>query len=355
MKSNDLKITLISPLPPPAGGIATWTKLYTTWLENNNIDFQVVNTALIGKRAEKINGKTSVVDEIKRTKKILQNLNSNIQVYKPNIIHLNTPCGTFGLFRDVLCAQIAKKNNSQLFLHYRCNIEDQIRNNKLKKMLLKRLTNLSDENIVLNQYSKDYLSKEFSTSSVIIPNFADQEFIADTSVSISKNIKNIAFVGHIQKTKGIIEIIRVAKLLPNLNFNLAGPIGIDVETENLPKNINFLGILTKEKTKELLINSDIFLFPTYTEGFSNALLEAMSVGLPIVTTSVGANKDMIEDKGGFLVDVGNYEDIIKSIEKLSDYRIREKMSDWNIKKIKKYYTIDIVMKNLINLYLNGKG
>ena len=55
MKRNDLKILLVSPLPPPAGGIASWTQQYIGWSEINNLNVEIVNTAVIGKREKKIN------------------------------------------------------------------------------------------------------------------------------------------------------------------------------------------------------------------------------------------------------------------------------------------------------------
>ena len=81
MKQNNLKILLVSPLPPPAGGIASWTQQYIDWSEKNNLSVEIVNTAVIGKRAEKINQKTKILDEIKRTKPEIQEYSYS---YLPN-------------------------------------------------------------------------------------------------------------------------------------------------------------------------------------------------------------------------------------------------------------------------------
>ncbi len=68
MVSGDfaVKILLISPLPPPAGGIATWTKTYleTELAKTNQVD--IVNTAVIGSRINRFTT-VSVLDEIPRT------------------------------------------------------------------------------------------------------------------------------------------------------------------------------------------------------------------------------------------------------------------------------------------------
>ena len=59
------------------------------------------------------------------------------------------------------------------------------------------------------------------------------------------------------------------------------------------KNVHFLG--RKSDVLPYLQAADIFVLPSATEGLSNALLEAMSVGLPVVATEVGGALDVIED------------------------------------------------------------
>lgn len=56
------------PLQHPVGGIASWTKQYIDWSEKNNLSVEVINTAVIVRLAEKINHRTKILDEIKRTK-----------------------------------------------------------------------------------------------------------------------------------------------------------------------------------------------------------------------------------------------------------------------------------------------
>ena len=85
--------------------------------------------------------------------------------------------------------------------------------------------------------------------------------------------------------------------------------------------------------------STVFLFPSYTEGFSNAVLEAMSRGLPILTTNVGSNEDMIENKGGFIVNTRNVLELIEKMRLMSDYSIRFSMSKWNVNKVKDSYSL----------------
>lgn len=354
MLNQDLKVLLISPLPPPAGGIASWTEQYISWSEENKLKTEVVNTAVIGSRAKKINSRTRISDEINRTRGIVKQLKSKINEFKPDVVHLNSPCGTLGIIRDFLCAGIVKKNNVGLVVHYRCNIEDQVDKNIVSKYFLRKLANIADVNLVLNTSSKNYLDSKFRCSSVEISNFINDSFALKKAKKINDEIEVISFVGHVQKAKGIYEILDVSKKLSNITFKLAGPIADEMKEIERPDNVVFLGPITKMEVKELLFESDIFLFPSHTEGFANAMLESMASGLPIIATSVGANRDMIEEKGGIIVEVGSSDSIYRAINMMKDPSLRLRMSEWNIDKVKNEYTIQKVMENLNKLYLSVK-
>ncbi|MCQ9210475.1 glycosyltransferase family 4 protein [Granulicatella seriolae] len=349
MKNSDLRIMMISPLPPPIGGIARWTEQYIHYATNRKMDIRLVNTAIIGERSKIINSKRNILDEIKRTYQIIRQVIKIEREYKPDIIHLNTSCSKLGLFRDYLCALVVKKSSTKLFIHYHCNISDQI-SGRLQLLILKKMTKLADRRLVLNNDSKTYLLVNSDCESKIIPNFIDNSSIRNHLFVDSGKIKEIIFVGHIQESKGINEIIRVAEAMPDRIFNLVGPKQPSLNEENFPKNVKLLGILSKGDVQKRLKRSHLFLFPTYSEGFSVALLEAMASGLPIITTNVGANVDMLEDKGGIIVPVGDSEKIIEAIHDLDDSEYRQQMSDWNIDKVRRNYTLEGVMEKLFSEY-----
>ena len=80
------------------------------------------------------------------------------------------------------------------------------------------------------------------------------------------------------------------------------------------------------------------------------MLEAMACGLPCIATDVGANGDMLEDKGGIIVPVKNVDAIIDAFEKLEDNNIRKDISNWNIEKVKNNYTRTSVLDEIMDIY-----
>ena len=99
-----------------------------------------------------------------------------------------------------------------------------------------------------------------------------------------------------------------------------------------------------------LDEADVFIFPSLTEGFSNALLEAMARGVPVIATDVGANKDMIEERGGVIVPVHDVEAMKAALYDMEPKEKRKKMSEWNINKVKKYYEYNKVLQELMHIY-----
>lgn len=355
MEKDGLRILLISPLAPPAGGIASWSKEVLQWAQTNHVTVNLVNTALVGTRAEHFNSGRRLFDEIGRTKGILVGLKQEIAAHRPDIVHLNVACGKFGIVRDYLCALAVSRKRIPLVIHYHCDIGDQIGGSRLGMLFFKKLTNLADLILVLNTASEKYVKKTTRKESQQVANFIDAGYTIGRPKHISLNIRKVLFVGHVQDTKGSKEVVEVARLLPGIDFVLAGPISAEISCLKMPDNLKLLGSVNHDKVQGLLDEADVFLFPSYAEGFSNALLEAMARGVPVIATPVGANADMIEESGGILVRVRSVEDIVRAIDRMSSSKVRENMSLWNTRKVEKNYSSDRVMHSLLRAYKEVVG
>lgn len=349
-----MKILLISPLPPPVGGIATWTVKYKDYCETHNISLAIVNNALHGSRAKQINAKRNILDEVSRTYRVIFDMCRKIRKEKPNVIHLNSSCSRFGVYRDCICAIIGRTCSIPIVLQCHCNIQDQVRG-RLAEFAFKVMTSMSQRVLVLNRFSAEYARRFAGEKVMVVPNFADEQDVIKRK-SIAGEIRQIVFVGHVRREKGAAEIFEVAEQFPEIRFTMVGP--IQKEMEDLPhgSNVELMGAQSREAVIELLRNADAFLFPSYTEGFANALLEAMAAGLPVIATDVGANVEMLESKGGIIIPTRDSDAIAGAIELVkSDSELRSCMSDWNIKKVRNAYLLRIVMLRLMQIYKEVLG
>ena len=344
-----MKVLLVSPLPPPTGGIATWTVGYKRYCERNGVQLTIVNNALIGARSKQITGKRNCFDEVNRTFRVIYDLIRKMLKERPDVLHLNSSCSRFGIFRDCICALIGRIAFVPVVVQCHCNIQDQV-HGKLAVCAFRFLVSMAKRVLVLNRFSEEYANRYAAGRVEVVPNFVDGHdlFARET---VSEKIRHAVFVGHVRREKGAIEILKAAEQLPDVKFSLIGPVQQEIADMTRGSNVELAGTQTHERVQQILREADVFLFPSYTEGFANALLEAMAAGLPIIATDVGANAEMIEKEGGIIIPAGEADAIVKAIELLKEDReLRLKMSIWNVGKVRSVYLLDAVMEKLIKIY-----
>lgn len=349
-----MKVLLVSVKSEKSkGGVAVWTKQYLAGGEAIGTQCDIVNTEAVGKIAVNVTAKRNLKDEFIRTRRINKELNSRLKQKGYDVAHLNTNIGILGIIRDYYVARSIVKHNIPLVVHFHCDIPYWVRN-PLIKTYLRKLLKLSKVNFVLCKNSQQYLKQEFNKASVFVPNFVNEKLILDHK-TVNPEIKTVCFIGRVSEAKGAKEIFEVAQKFPDIQFVLAGEISDEVQSWVKPINVELLGILSHDKAMEILDESDLFLFPSHTEGFSLALAESMARGTPAIATDVGANSNMIEEHGGVIVSVGDTEAMNDALNKMQDPILRQEMSNWCINKVRENYTVNQVMRTITQLYKETIG
>lgn len=342
-----MKILLLSPLPPPSGGIAHWTERYLKWSEKRH-DVTVVNTALQGERAREAGKTINLVDEAKRSIYIIKKTKEKIKD-KPDIIHINTSCSRFGILRDWICMKVVNTKEIPVILHCHCNISDQLANSKIATKLFVDMVRKAQKVLVLNSRSQEYVNCIDSRKSQLVPNFVLASQIADKH-PIRTKIKKVVYVGDVSQLKGSDDFYKIAEQNPDKEFIAIGSLTRKMEQIKKPHNVITTGRLESIEITKYLDDADVFLFPSVTEGFSIALLEAMARGLPVIATNVGAALDMIENSGGVVVPVHDINAMQCALNRMANLEIREMMSNWNINKVKNNYEYCYVLENIFKIY-----
>jgi glycosyltransferase involved in cell wall biosynthesis len=101
----------------------------------------------------------------------------------------------------------------------------------------------------------------------------------------------------------------------------------------------------------LLKSSDIFLFPSFREGLSKALMEAMAAGLPVICSDIRGNRDLIKQgEGGLLLRPDDADGFAKAVRRLADdASLRAAMGAVNRENIKKYDTSE-TLKEMAEIF-----
>jgi glycosyltransferase involved in cell wall biosynthesis len=154
----------------------------------------------------------------------------------------------------------------------------------------------------------------------------------------------VLYLGNLVETKGFLDVMRAAPLvareIPRVRFIVAGAYFQPSDREKAVRLmedpavravVELPGVVAGNDRFELMLGADIFVFPSYypVEGQPVVLLEAMSAGLPIVTTDQGAIRDTIVDgTTGYLVPKRDPAAIARRVvELLRDQPLRRRMGE----------------------------
>ena len=181
---------------------------------------------------------------------------------------------------------------------------------------------------------------------------------ARNKIGIHGNI--LLSVGRLVPWKGFRMLIKIMPQLLEINqfFRLVlvgeGPEKkiLEAVTKNLglEKKVYLVGKKSGSELATYLAAADIFILNSGYEGFSHQLLEAMACGVPVITTAVGGNKEIIcQGENGFMVkynDEFNLTEAVKTLWKMPE--LREQFAEEG-KKTARLFSADNMLKETANL------
>jgi len=96
-----------------------------------------------------------------------------------------------------------------------------------------------------------------------------------------------------------------------------------VQALGLEKHVTFSGQYTREMAPEVYAGADVFLMPSFNEGMSNNVLEALASGLPILMTPTGGAQELVRDgENGYIVDYMSSQNIANRLQRMIEDPIR---------------------------------
>ena len=139
-------------------------------------------------------------------------------------------------------------------------------------------------------------------------------------IGISNHKKNVISICRLVDQKNIFEIFKIARNLQNYNFIVLGDGYLFDKAKNFLKDQNIKNVYLLGKKSDVfkyLYQSDLFLSTSLYEGHPISILEAMSIGLPIVASKVIGNIDTIRDNfSGAFYQLGDINEATNHIERI---------------------------------------
>jgi glycosyltransferase involved in cell wall biosynthesis len=179
------------------------------------------------------------------------------------------------------------------------------------------------------------------------------------------NLYQVLFVGRHIERKGIEYLIKAAAMLDSEKFQIRIAGGGDLTeklkeqaTKEAPKQVVFLGKLTKEALSGEYQNANCFVLPAIvdskgdTEGLGVVLIEAAEYGLPIIASDVGGIPDVVIDrKTGLLVPEKNIHALADAIKELAENEALQKSLVLGANEhIRQNFSWDAIIEKQIKLY-----
>ena len=230
---------------------------------------------------------------------------------------------------------------------------------KIFMIPLERLfSKYTDKIICVSEFDKNLAIKYKITTSdklVVIHNGVKNQDIKDFS---NKEIFKIVTVMRLSYPKLPELLIESFNLLPRNNFELViigyGEKYLElnqiINNLNLKNEIKILNSLHKEDVATFLRDSDLFILISKHEGLPITILEAMSVGLPVIASNVGGIKEEINESCGILVE-NNDINIKDSILKItSNFDMLKEMSQNAWQRQRELFSVDTFIENTEKVY-----
>lgn len=179
--------------------------------------------------------------------------------------------------------------------------------------------------VAQTQFALDYFSSLPNDRKVVIPNIVRQPKSQKTEDEITRPVLKIVSLGRLVKSKGYHLLIRAfanaRELHPDLKLIIYGEgperaaLEKDIIVHDLENIVSLPGVVKDIETA--LLDADLFVFPSFFEGFPNALCEAMAIGLPVIASNCSGNIDIVQDGlDGRLFNVGDEMQLQRLIQEL---------------------------------------
>lgn len=268
------------------------------------------------------------------------------------------------IFRKGWYVNKAKKWNKKVILHIHGAkfMEFYAQLSERKKNKVKAILHSADMVIALSETWKQKFDSTFDLNNcVVLENGIDMDKFASAITESKSSQKSFLMLGRLGQRKGtydLIDAIDIArKSVPDIKCYLAGDGEIDKATKvinekNLQKNIEVVGWADDAKKIELLSKVATVVLPSYNEGLPMAILEGMSCGKAIISTTVGAIPEVISAENGFLVKPGDVDALAAAMIICSnDFEIVKSMEFSNLEKIRRSFSMENMHNKLNELYL----
>jgi len=393
MRKADVKLSLsaskpailfVAPLPPPYAGpeIATESLLKSSLRDRFRL--VVINGSLQSDNRDR--GRISV-STLLRAIRLGSRLVHRLIRDKCALVYLYLSQNRTGFLRDMALFAAGKLFRRPVVWHFRGGNLDVFyrRSSPLLRWLIRMALNHSESAILLGPSLAPRLRAIGLTLPLrVVANWAPLSSCPPEHVLSPPSLKEVGLftvlsLGSLSVAKGTVILLRAAELIlacrRDVRFVLAGGIiarernilwderGTPLPVEDVermvrnslnrfPDNIEFFGPAGPREKWKLLSECDVFVLPSYSEGFPISFMEAMAAGVPIVSTPVGAIPDILQEgRHARFVRVGDVRALADTLMRLiDDPHERRRIGTNNFRYVRDRHTVDRAASQIADIF-----
>jgi len=369
MNEERKRILVIGPLPPPYAGVEIMTDVLLRGLKHTG-HFSILHLNTHDPRGSANKGRLDFYNIYYAFMHFFQ-LAIILLREDPCIVYLPISQNTLGFIRDSMLIILSAAFNKKVVVHlHGAYFHKFYRQSYWQlKVFIKYVFKYIRAGIVLGKDLKNIFNGLLPSNCVFVVNngipdvmkeYRDNKFLR---IRRNRIKKQILFVGIMKKSKGYMDLLKAAPIILNkrkdVKFVFAGEWYPDggreesykfIEAHKIGKYVHFPGIITGYKKSDLYRNSDIFVFPSYFrfEGQPLVIIEAMAVGLPIITTPIGVIRDCVQEGvNGYFISHNNPNEVAEKTIKLLEQPVLMRKLGRNSRRIfVKHFTSSIFIKGM---------
>ena len=362
-----MRILFATPYKCISGGISRWAENiinYYNGLETDvELDVLPMNDTK-ERSAEDFVGNSTirrVARGLRTYGYALRTLRRKLEGAKYDILHIASSA-SISLLKDIVMMRIAHKRGVKSVLHFHFGrIPELAKKQNWEWKMLLYAVKLSDKTVVIDRQSYETLMSKDCYNVEYVPNPL-APVIGDiiSKMDVERKSNMLLFVGQCLPTKGVYELVDACGSISNIELWMLGAITDDMSQElttrwNGSSKLYIAGNLSFEEVIRMMCKCDVFILPTYTEGFPNVILEGMACGCAIVTTPVGAIPEILGDEDGnpygLMVEPRNVEQLRDAINKmLSDDVFKETCRKNAQQRVNERYNMNSVWQQMVRVW-----
>lgn len=336
------KILLIGPRsniknPELTGGVIVLFEDLVSYCDRNNIHYIIIDT-------NKNNYKNKIYAYV------LILLQCIVKLPRVKIVSLHGTANDYVLIAPFIVFLTKLYKKKMVLRKFAGNFDEVYHNaSGLKKSIIKYVLKNSSINFFETKYLVEYFQR-FNKYTYWFANVRKQQ----VEVIDDRYNKRFVFIGSVSKEKGMEVLCEAALQLPHsYTVDVYGQLQDGFTKEYLQKhNLNYKGKLKNSDVIPTLLEYDVLVLPSYREGYPGIIIEALSIGMPVIATNLQGIVEMIDKNSSVLIPVGDTSKLKEAFEAFHNKNYKD-MSACALEQFKNFDS-DIQTANYFELVMQGE-